>query len=149
MSLIVDSDYKYFHDGQGLNKNAKVSLVIDGAEKILEYGKDYESNNGSIVIKFSKNWLNSLKAGDYTGKIQSNEGYAEYKIHVYGANSNEKISDNNSEKMRNNTVIKEKLEKGLRNVKTGDTINYISFVLMLVIATIMVIYVSDRKKAIK
>lgn len=154
LSLKVDSDYKYFHDGQELNKNAKVSLVIDGAEKILEYGKDYESNNGSIVIKFSKNWLNSFKAGDYTGKIQSNEGYAEYKIHVYGANSNEQISDNNSsvnnsEKMTNNTVIKEKLEKGLRNVKTGDAINYILFVLILVVAATMVIYVSDRKKAIK
>ena len=129
-------------------------MVIDGAEKILEYGKDYESNNGSIVIKFSKNWLNSFKAGDYTGKIQSNEGYAEYKIHVYGAKSNEQISDNNSsvnnpEKMTNNTVIKEKLEKCLRNVKTGDAINYILFVLILVVAATMVIYVSDRKKAIK
>ena len=59
------------------NKVGSLILEEDGkAPKELEYGKDYEVREGSIILNINGSYLNSLSAGNYRLTLKTKAGFA-------------------------------------------------------------------------
>lgn len=98
-----------------------ISVEVDG--KTLVKGKDYVVEAGSIKIKFTKDYLDSLNAGTYEVAVNTKKGTVKQSI---------TIADKENANRRNDNRVE---NKG-KAVRTSDNSNTEFWILMLVLVAI-------------
>lgn len=98
-----------------------ISVEVGG--KTLAESKDYVVEAGSIKIKFTKDYLDSLKAGTYEVAVNTKKGTVKESI---------TIADKENANRRNDN----KVENKDKAVRTSDNSNFEFWILMLVLVAI-------------
>lgn len=114
----LDTDFSNFGD---IGK-----VTINGKE--LKRGVDYEAKSGSVIIDFSKEFLDSLTVGNYTALIMTKDGYGEFQIQVLKKEDAPIVDNgNNSKPDANEGNGKTKIPKNSSATATGDSSNVLPY----------------------
>lgn len=110
-------------------------VTLNGKE--LKRGVDYEAKPGSVIIDFSKTFLDSLTVGNYTAFVMTKAGYGEFQIQVLKKEEDPTVdngTNNGNDSKPDSNVGKGKIKTSEKSpsTTTGDSSNLLPYGLITV-----------------
>ena len=138
----IDADYSLFEDGG--------EVYVDNNTTPLVREKDYISEEGSTIIKLTKDYISTLSTGEHTLKVVFNDDNIATASFIITKNSSNS-DDNANNKTETNTNDNAENEitpppTGIDNPTTGDNVLfYVSILILSIIGFSSTILISRKK----
>ena len=141
----INAEYNLFENGG--------EVYVDENSNPLVPEKDYTSEEGSTIIKLSKDFISTLSAGEHTLKVVFNDdNTATTSFTVTKNSSNSENNTNNNIETNTNNNSKNEIaapKTGINNPQTGDNIMFYISLLGLSIIGLVGAEIYTKKKLLR
>ena len=153
VEMVASETETTYKEGVNNSTTIKCTGILENFKKVTMDGKEvdpkfYTTKSGSTILTFTKEFMDSLSAGDHVAEMFYNEGETQVSAKTVITVTKKTVTDDTKKTVTDDTKKTEsekKDEKATDVVNTGDS-NIIALWLALALVSMLVVLMAYRKR---